>query len=65
MISSKPQIELRGRYSITEAARALMVDRKTLYRYRDNGDITVNYRKINSRPFIYGSELIKVWNAKY
>lgn len=60
-----PDVHRDGRYSITESAKALGIDRTTIYRYMEQKLIKFGVHKYNSRRFILGSELIRFWGAEY
>ena len=54
---------LDGHYSVTEAAAILGVDRKTIYRYRQNGYMKEKHHRYNKRPFVTGREILKIFDA--
>lgn len=57
----EPKVALDGRYSITEACKALGIHRNTLLKYTEQGMIRCGFRKINARKFYKGSEIIRFW----
>jgi predicted DNA-binding transcriptional regulator AlpA len=65
MTCTAPNVSKDGRYSITESAKALGIDRTTIYRYIRQKLIKFGVHKYNSRRFILGSELIRFWGAEY
>lgn len=63
MTPSEPKIPDNNRYGVTEAAKILAVDRKTLRKYADSGLIKHGIQRANGRKFFYGSELKRIWRA--
>ena len=50
-------------YSITEAARALGVDRTSVHRWVKDDKIKYGRHFVNGRGFIKGIELIRIMNS--
>lgn len=65
MSPATPQVQATHRYSIRQAAMLLEVSTRTVYRYIKADKIAVQYRSIDSKPFITGLEIMKVWNQTY
>jgi predicted site-specific integrase-resolvase len=65
MTPNRPDVIHTSRFSITETAQKLGVDRRTIYRWIDDKKIAVKYRKSNNRPYITGLEIVKVWESSY
>ncbi len=65
MIITKPNVEPDGIYNMTQAAKALQIDRHTLRRYADEGLVKLRIRKAGKRPVVLGSDIIKCWRAVY
>jgi len=65
MNATKPEVLPTGRYSIKDTAKHLGLSTRTVYRYINDKVIAVQYRKANSKPFITGIEIIRVWNSTY
>ena len=65
MVSTVPNIRDDARLSLSEAARIMEIDRKTLYKYHKSGKLNVFYRRLNNRPYVLGKDLLKVWYATY
>ena len=47
---------------MTETARLLEVDRRTIYRWRDSGYLTVKVQRVNKRPFVLGRQILKIFD---
>lgn len=65
MIITKPEVDPKGLYSMTQAAKALHVDRHTVSRYAANGLINFRVRKAGRQKVTTGAEIIKCWSAMY
>ncbi len=65
MITTKPEVEPTGRYSINETAIKLGISRRTVERYIKNEDIKAQVRKIDGKHYVTGIEILKVWNQSY
>ena len=63
MTTNRPQVALDGRYSMTETARLLGVNRKTLYRWRACGYLKTKKHRHNKLPFILGREILRLFEA--
>ncbi len=61
MVATEPKIDLKARYSTTEASKLLGVSRSTIRNYRDKGILPYNLRKANGRLFYKGEDLIRIW----
>ena len=62
MTTSRPHVTLDGRYSMTEAAVLLGVNRKTIYRWRECGYLKTKIRRINKLPYVEGREILKIFD---
>lgn len=65
MTSEQPRVVKTGRYSLKEAAAALAVSTRTLYRHTLAGMINCERRKCNGRPVYTGNEILRYWGASY
>lgn len=65
MIVTKPEVEPNGLYGVSQAARALQVNRHTILRYAEAGLITLHTRKANGRRVVSGKDIIKCWRDVY
>lgn len=62
MVTTRPRVALDGQYTMTEAARLLGVDRKTIWRWRDCGYMKDHKHRHNSRSFVLGREILKMYD---
>lgn len=62
MTSSRPRVALDGQYTMTDAARILGVDRKTIWRWRECGYMKSRTHRHNRRPFVLGREILKMYD---
>ena len=65
MIITEPEVVATGRYSVGKTAEILGIDRKTLWRYTDEGLIRCGFHRANGRKFYLGSEIQRFWRAKF
>lgn len=65
MIITRPEVDPKGLYSMTQAAKALHIDRHTVSRYAANGLIKFRVRKAGRQKVTTGAEIIKCWSAMY
>ena len=64
MLSELPRIAVRGRYSVTETAKVMGVDRSTIRRWIECGQMRCGYRQHNKRRFVTGEEIQRFFNAQ-
>ena len=65
MTATQPQVTPTGRYSVSDTATHLGVSTRTVQRYIAAGDMKAQTRKANSKRFVTGTEIIRVWNQTY
>lgn len=65
MITTRPDVELDGLYTVSKAAAALHVDRHTIKRYASKGLITFRKRQANGRPVTTGRQILRCWRSLY
>jgi predicted site-specific integrase-resolvase len=65
MITTQPDVQPDGLYSLTQAALALKIDRHTLARYVKGGAIRFRRRKADGRPVTTGAEIIRMWRSRH
>lgn len=65
MIISKPEVDPKGIYNITQAAKALHIHRRTMARYIAEGLIKFRVRKAGRQKVTTGAEIIKCWGNMY
>ena len=59
--ATEPQVADTGRYTITEACKALGIHRNTLRRYWEKKLIKCTYRRCDHRKLFSGVEIQKLW----
>ena len=62
MTTTRPNIRPTDQFSISDTARLLGVDRKTIYRWRKYGYFKTKTRRINKMPFVEGREILKIFD---
>ena len=62
--STRPDVPLDKQCSIAEAADLLGVRPKTVYRWIAKGLVKARKKRVNNAQFIYGREIIRVWQAE-
>ena len=65
MVTEEPNVSDTARYSVTQAAEVMGVNRRTILRHTDAGYLKCNYRRTNQRKFYFGKELKRYWKAQY
>lgn len=65
MVSEVPDVTETGHYNVTQAAKALGIDRKTLYRHTAMRHIKCHRHKYTGRPFYKGADIVRFWGAQY
>ncbi len=64
MTTECPAVVQNGRYSVTEAAKALGCTRQTINAKVRDGILRCGYRRTNGRKFFLGSEIIRYWKSE-
>lgn len=65
MIATKPEVQLDGLYSASQAARALGISTKSVCRYRNQGILRGKIRRASGRWVCTGAEVLKVWREVF
>ena len=65
MITTRPEVDYKGNYSQSQAAKALGIDRHTVARYVKQGHLKTRVRRFDRKPVIPGSEILKLWGGMY
>lgn len=65
MTSEQPEVSPNGHYSVSATAKALGIDRKTLYRHTALRHIRQRRHRYTNRPFYLGSDIVRFWGAQY
>lgn len=65
MVDTEPKVNATSRYSIKAVATYLGVSTRTVQRYIAAGDMKAQTRKANSKRFVTGIEILRVWNQIY
>ncbi len=64
LTSSQPNIDLNGRYSVTEASKILNIHRSTIWRWVRQGKLRPYVSTINSRTRFIGKDLMRLWQEE-
>ena len=59
--TEEPKVADTGRYTATEACKALGIHRNTLRRYSQKNLIKCTYRRCDHRKLYSGAEIKKLW----
>lgn len=69
MITSEPNVDPKGKYGLTEAAKVLGISRTTLNRAANSQDkmraIPYSIRRSTGRRVFLGQDLINYWRLTY
>lgn len=65
MISYRPQVDVDRRYNQREVAELLEIDRHTVRRYEEAGNIHFQTRKAGKCKFTTGKQILRCWEATY
>jgi len=65
MTATEPEVADNGRYTVTQAAKALEVSTKTINRRTDSRDLKCTIHKATGKKLYSGSELKKFWRSTY
>jgi len=65
MTDTKPNVDPTGQYSIANTAKHLNVGVRSIQRWVKDGRMKAKTRKIDSKRYISGLEIIKAWNSMY
>lgn len=63
MITSRPNIDPKGRYGVVDTAKLLGIHRSTLWRWVEKGWIRPVIRQVNNRTVFRGCDIISAWEA--
>ena len=65
MVNETPQVTTTGHYNVSQTAKLLGIDRKTLYRHTAARHIKCHRHKYTNQPFYIGSDIVRFWGAQY
>lgn len=60
----EPEVNVTGRYNVTQTCKSLGIHRNTLRNYTDAGVIKCGFRRENYRKFYEGKEIIRFWKSQ-
>lgn len=63
MVTSRPNIDPKGRYGVVATAKLLGIHRSTVWRWVEKGWIRPIIRQIDNRTVFRGSDIIAAWEA--
>lgn len=63
MITEMPNVKESGRYQLTEAARLMQCDRRTLLKYAAAFKQAPQLNPVSQRPYFRGRQLLRIWRA--
>lgn len=63
MITSRPNIDPKGRYGVVATAKLLGIHRSTVWRWVEKGWIRPIIRQVDNRTVFRGSDIIAAWEA--
>lgn len=65
MVNNSPDVTDTGHYNVTQAAKALGIDRKTLYKHTRMNHIKCHRHRYTHRPFYIGIDIKRFWGAQF
>lgn len=63
MISTEPQVDPKGQYSVMQSARILECDQRTLWKYARYFSQLPTLNKVNKRSYFNGKQLLHIWRC--
>lgn len=63
MVTSRPNIDPKGRYGVVATAKLLGIHRSTVWRWVEKGWIRPIIRQVDNRTVFRGSDIIAAWEA--
>ena len=64
MTPTRPNIAPAGSYTVTQASRLLLIDRRTLRRYESAGLVASHLNQLGVRRYT-GRDLLRLWQLNY
>ena len=65
MTSTRPVVELDGKYTQGQVARLLGIDRHTVKNYERDGLLPFRTRKAGKRAVTTGADIMRLWTTCY
>ena len=65
MVSETPKVTASGHYTLSQAANALGIDRRTLAKHTEMRHIKCHVHRYTKRLFYEGRDIIRFWGAEY
>lgn len=63
MVTSRPNIDPKGRYGVVATAKLLGIHRSTVWRWVEKGWIRPIIRQVDNRTVFRGSDILAAWEA--
>ena len=58
-----PEVNLEGRYSVTETASALSLSKTTVRKYINSGELKCQVHSITGKKYVMGNEIMAFWRG--
>lgn len=65
MITSKPNIDPKGRFGVVATANILGIHRSTVWRWVERGWLRPLIRQVDNRTVFRGSDILAAWEAYF
>lgn len=63
MVTTRPNLDPKGRYGVAATAKLLGIHRSTVWRWVTKGWIHPLFRKVDNRTVFRGSDILAAWDA--
>lgn len=65
LVAEEPKVNVTSHYSIKETAKFLGLSKRTIERKIKSRDIKTIIKKIDSKQYITGLEILRIWNKTF